>query len=96
MTQTTLISSDEKSGPYMNPVEFPETARELGFELGELQITSQSAHIYEQDWDQALKLSRCFFCERKPDLVFDPNKHSDPRGNIIITVKKCSCRKIVQ
>jgi len=62
-------------------------ARELGFELGELQITSQSAHIYEQDWDQALKLSRCFFWERKPELIFDPNKHADPRGNMIITVK---------
>src|SRR3989344_3649764 len=62
-------------------------ARELGFELGELQITSQSAHIYEQDWDQALKLSRCFFWDRKPELVFDPNKHADPRGNMIITVK---------
>lgn len=61
--------------------------RELGFELGELQITSQSAHIYEQDWDQALKLSRCFFWERKPDLIFDPQKHADPRGNMIITVK---------
>lgn len=62
-------------------------ARELGFELGELQVTSQSAHIYEQDWDQALKLSRCFFWERKPDTIFDPNKHADPRGNMIITLK---------
>ena len=62
--------------------------RELGFELGELQITSQSAHIYEQDWDQALKLSRCFFWERKPELVFDPERHADPRGNMIITIKE--------
>ena len=61
--------------------------RELGFELGKLQITSQSAHIYEQDWDQALKLSRCFFWERKPDLTFNPVTQADPRGNMIITVK---------
>ena len=27
----------------------------LGFSLGQLQITSQSAHIYEQDWDNAHK-----------------------------------------
>lgn len=61
--------------------------RELGFELGELQITSQSAHIYEQDWDQALKLSRCFFWERKPSMIFNPITQADPRGNMIITIK---------
>lgn len=63
------------------------TSKELGFELGQLQITSQSAHIYEQDWDQALKLARCFFWERKPNLIFDPATTADPRGNMIITIK---------
>ena len=61
--------------------------RRLGFELGYLQITSQSAHIYEQDWDNALKLSRCFFWEKKPNLKFDASTKADPRGNILIAIK---------
>ena len=44
--------------------------RELGFELGELQITSQSAHIYEQDWDQAFKTFQMLLLGKKtePDI----------------------------
>jgi thymidylate synthase len=59
----------------------------LGFELGQLQITSQSAHIYEQDWDNADKLVKCAFWEKEPDLNFNPNTQKDPRGNMIINIK---------
>lgn len=59
-------------------------ADELGFHLGKLQITSQSAHIYEQDWEQAFKLARCFFWEREPSVTFDA-ANADPRGIVVIT-----------
>ena len=59
----------------------------LGFELGQLQITSQSAHIYEQDWDNAYQLVKCAFWEREPSLVFDPNTQKDSRGYMIINIK---------
>ena len=62
-------------------------ADELGYPLGKLQITSQSAHIYEGDWEQALKLVRCAFWEREPSLVFDPTIHADPRGMVVITIE---------
>ena len=59
----------------------------LGFELGYLQITSQSAHIYEQDWNNAYQLVKCAFWERTPSLVFDPDTQRDIRGYLIIKVK---------
>ncbi len=61
-------------------------ASELGFELGSLQITSQSAHIYEQDWENALKVVRCRFWDREPGFSFDPATQGDPRGNVVISV----------
>jgi thymidylate synthase len=57
---------------------------QLGFSLGALQITSQSAHIYESDWDAAKKLARCFYWDRQPEMVFDPVTMADPRGNFLI------------
>jgi thymidylate synthase len=62
-------------------------SEKLGFELGQLQITSQSAHIYEQDWDNASKLARCAFWEREPKPFFDENAQRDPRGYVIINLK---------
>ncbi|MBI2099973.1 MAG: hypothetical protein HYT48_01370 [Candidatus Vogelbacteria bacterium] len=61
-------------------------ADDLGFGLGVLQITSQSAHIYEQDWADAFKLARCGYWEREPSLAFNPETQVDPRGNFIITI----------
>lgn len=61
-------------------------ADDLGFELGKLQITSQSAHIYEQDWENAFKLVRCHFWEREPSLAFDQNTQADPRGMAVISL----------
>lgn len=63
-------------------------AGELGFELGKLQITSQSAHIYEQDWTEAEKLARCFYWERPPQMGFNPETQADPRGNLLISVSQ--------
>ena len=60
-------------------------ADETGFELGKLQITSQSAHIYEQDWENAAKMMRCLFWERPPSLTFDAT-NADPRGLFTISI----------
>jgi len=71
-------------------------ANETGFELGALQITSQSAHIYEEDWEEAKKVARCLFWEREPELTFVPELHADPRGNMVITVAKGSLEVVLQ
>jgi thymidylate synthase len=63
-------------------------SKKLGFEPGQLQISSQSAHIYEQDWDNAYKLVRCAFWERDPSLVFNPSLQRDPRGYMVISIDK--------
>lgn len=62
-------------------------SEKLGFELGQLQITSQSAHIYEQDWNNAYQLVKCAFWERTPSLIFDENSQSDPRGYMVIKLE---------
>ncbi len=62
-------------------------AHDLGFSTGALQITSQSAHIYEQDWEDAFRLVRCQFWEREPAMGFNPETQSDPRGNLIISLE---------
>ncbi|MEK7547124.1 MAG: thymidylate synthase [Patescibacteria group bacterium] len=62
-------------------------AKEAGFEMGYLQITSQSAHIYESDWEDAKKLARCAIWEREPSMFFDPAVSADPRGLFVISVK---------
>jgi thymidylate synthase len=60
-------------------------ATELGFELGVLQITSQSAHFYESDWDNARKLAACAFWERPVNKMYDASA-ADPRGVFLIRV----------
>jgi len=62
-------------------------ADELGFTLGNLQITSQSAHIYEADWSDAKKLAQCEWWERAPDMVFKPEVNADPRGMVVVSIK---------
>lgn len=59
--------------------------KELGFELGALQITSQSAHLYEGDWDNAKKLAQCAFWDRPPKKMVDATE-ADPRGIFLIRV----------
>ncbi len=59
-------------------------AQETGFAVGTLAIVSNSAHIYEEDWDQATKLIRCAIWEREVPLVFDQERDADPRGVVLI------------
>ena len=56
-------------------------------EPGYLQITSQSAHIYEQDWDNASKLVKCTVWEHPPATVFNPIDEADRRGNLLIRLE---------
>jgi thymidylate synthase len=62
-------------------------ANKAGVEMGSLQITSQSAHIYEAEWDDAKKLVQCSIWEREPAMAFDPALHADPRGLFLISAK---------
>ncbi len=71
-------------------------ARDLGFSVGALQITSQSAHIYEQDWEDAFRLARCQFWEREPSLGFNPETQADPRGNLIISLENGQLHALLQ
>lgn len=59
-------------------------AKELGLPCGRIIITSQSAHIYENDWEMARKLSDCAFGKQKK---FDENNDIDPRGNVFLGIK---------
>lgn len=63
-------------------------AKETGYEVGKLSITSNSAHIYEEDWENAKKLCMCEIWEKPIDPTFDPTKDSDPRANVIINLVK--------
>jgi len=62
-------------------------ARETGFEVGWLSIISNSAHIYEEDWDNAKKYAECAIWAREARVVFDQNLDSDPRGIVVIRVE---------
>ncbi len=62
-------------------------ATEVGVPMGSLQITSQSAHIYEGEWDDAKKLVECAIWEREPHAVFDPVISADKRGMFVISTK---------
>ena len=62
-------------------------AAETGFEVGQLSIVSNSAHVYEEDWDNAMKLLKCSVWEREPSFAFDQNADADPRGMVIIRIE---------
>lgn len=64
-----------------------EIASEAGLEMGSLQITSQSAHIYEAEWGDAKKLVQCAIWKRDPEMDFDPTKSADPRGLFVISAE---------
>lgn len=62
-------------------------AMDVGMSMGCLQITSQSAHIYEGEWEDAKKLVECAIWEREPSKAFDPAISADPRGMFVISTK---------
>ncbi|MDP3685925.1 MAG: thymidylate synthase [bacterium] len=60
-------------------------AMETGLNLGCLQITSQSAHFYEADWDNAKKLVACAFWEAPPKKL--SGEDMDPRGVFLVRIQ---------
>lgn len=71
---------------------FSYIAEKTGLSQGTLTIHSTSAHIYEDDWEDAENLLKCAFWERIK-LYFDEHEDIDPRGVMQIAVKdkKISC-----
>ncbi len=63
-------------------------SEKTGYEIGKLSITSNSAHVYEEDWENAKKLCMCEIWEKPVKLGFDALTESDPRANVIINVIK--------
>ncbi|MBS3051852.1 MAG: hypothetical protein J4428_00585 [Candidatus Aenigmarchaeota archaeon] len=63
-----------------------EIANELKMKLGKLSITSNSAHIYEEDWENAKKLVKCHIWEQPVPLVFNEKADADPRGNAVVSI----------
>jgi thymidylate synthase len=61
-------------------------ANAIELPLGKLMITSNSAHIYEPDWEPAKKLMQCTYWERTASLAFDPATQADPRGMVVLRV----------
>ncbi len=59
----------------------------VGMDIGFLQITSQSAHIYEAEWSDAKKLVACAIWEREPETIFDPGHSGDRRGMCVVSNK---------
>jgi len=61
-------------------------AARLGFKMGKLKIESNSAHLYEKNLPDAIRMVNCAFLEREPQLGLQPESY-DPRGNMIITIR---------
>jgi len=61
-------------------------AKETGYKSGCIIIESQSAHIYQRDWETVKKLIKEQVEEKQIRMFFDPEVDADPRGVIIIDV----------
>jgi thymidylate synthase len=61
-------------------------AEECEYEVGKLSITSESAHIYEEEWNMAEKLLKCQLWF-SASTSFDENADTDPRGNVVIRIE---------
>jgi len=59
-----------------------QVAAETNFALGELMIVSASAHVYQSDWGEALKVVECAYDGNLPEDELKP----DPRGNFVISL----------
>lgn len=70
---------------------FAYICQKTGFQPGTVTIHSTSAHVYEDDWEDAEKLLKCAFWERIK-LYFDEHEDIDPRGVIKIEVLRKKLR----
>ncbi|QQG43997.1 MAG: hypothetical protein HYW86_03995 [Candidatus Roizmanbacteria bacterium] len=60
--------------------------KETGYIPGYIIIESESAHIYQRDWDAVKELVANEIQEKDPRMYFDPYLDSDPRGIVNISV----------
>ncbi len=63
-----------------------EIAKDVGIEIGKTSITSNSAHIYEDDWDNAKKLVECAIWERPVGIALGAAEE-DPRAVVLVRVE---------
>ena len=61
-------------------------AKETGYKSGYVIIESQSAHIYQRDWETVKKIIKEQVEEKQVRMFFDPETDADPRGVVIIDV----------
>ncbi len=61
-------------------------ANETGYKPGYVIIESESAHIYQRDWEIVRKLIKEQVEDKQIKMFFDPETDADPRGVIIIDV----------
>ncbi len=61
-------------------------AKETGYKPGIITVESESAHIYQRDWKNVEALLKKQVTDKIPRMYFDPNRDSDPRGIVNITV----------
>lgn len=64
-------------------------AKKTGYISGKLSITSNSAHIYEEEWEMAQNTIKCGLWE-SAKLTFDENTDIDPRGYMRIKAQENS------
>ncbi|MBI2084323.1 MAG: hypothetical protein HYT70_01790 [Candidatus Aenigmarchaeota archaeon] len=61
-------------------------AKETGYSPGYIIIESESAHIYQRDWETVEKLLKEQVYDKQVRMYFDPEIDSDPRGVVNIAV----------
>lgn len=61
-------------------------AKETGLKPGYIIMESESAHIYQRDWDPVRQLIEKMVDKKDPRMFFDPQLDIDPRGVLNIEV----------
>lgn len=61
-------------------------AKETGYKPGMITIESQSAHIYQRDWTNVEAFLKENLTQKVPRMYFDPNRDSDPRGIVNVSL----------
>ncbi|MCX7996961.1 MAG: thymidylate synthase [Patescibacteria group bacterium] len=61
-------------------------AKETGYMPGMITMESESAHIYQRDWTNVETFLRDNVIDKVPRMFFDPDRDSDPRGVVQVSV----------
>lgn len=63
-----------------------QVAKETGYKPGYIIVESQSAQIYQRDWNTVEKILKEQFEDKPVRMYFDPKTDADPRGTVNIAV----------